>query len=249
MGIRGEVFSTKVVLANRTYFFNVKENRLGDLFLNIVESKPNEGEGFERHQIVLFADDMKDFLKGLDDSLRFMEKEISGKRKKYYAATKAARAEAGEGTDKPKKRVLRKSKPAEGEHKPRPDSGRGEHTPRLGSDRGEFRPRKSEGQAGREGSFRHGSRPGKPAYQGGTGQRRQSETGSRYPGAPGYRKPAPGADRGGSGYRKAGQAQEHGGPDRGGPDYGKAQKAFHKDESITIKPRKVRAVKPKKEEE
>jgi hypothetical protein len=31
MGLRGELFSTRVVLQNRTYFFNVKENRVGDL--------------------------------------------------------------------------------------------------------------------------------------------------------------------------------------------------------------------------
>jgi hypothetical protein len=36
MGIRGEIYSTSVGLPNRTYFFNVKENRLGDLYLNIV---------------------------------------------------------------------------------------------------------------------------------------------------------------------------------------------------------------------
>jgi len=29
MGIRGEIFSEKVILPNRTYFFNVKENRMG----------------------------------------------------------------------------------------------------------------------------------------------------------------------------------------------------------------------------
>jgi glycerol kinase len=39
MGTRGEVFSSKASTAKRTYFFNVKENRLGDVFLNIVESK------------------------------------------------------------------------------------------------------------------------------------------------------------------------------------------------------------------
>ena len=32
----------------RTYFFNVKENRTGDLFLNIVESKKSEEDRFER---------------------------------------------------------------------------------------------------------------------------------------------------------------------------------------------------------
>lgn len=76
MGVRGELFSAKVALRNRTYFFNVKENRLGDLFMTVVESKPSEGEGFDRHQIVLFADDLQDFLKGFDQSLRYMEKEV-----------------------------------------------------------------------------------------------------------------------------------------------------------------------------
>lgn len=74
MGIRGEIFSTKVHLENRTYFFNVKENRLGDLYLNIVESKNKDTGGFERQSIVLFAEDLKEFLKGFDESLRVLEK-------------------------------------------------------------------------------------------------------------------------------------------------------------------------------
>jgi hypothetical protein len=99
MGIRGELYSTKVVVSNRTYFFNVKENRTGDVFMTIVESKPSEGEGFDRHQIVLFADDMKDFLKAFDDSLRFVEKE-QGSRKK---AERLAKAKAGESRPAPRK--------------------------------------------------------------------------------------------------------------------------------------------------
>jgi hypothetical protein len=74
MGIRGELFSTVVSLPNRTYFFNVKENRLGDLYLNIVESKNREAGGFERQSVVLFADDLTDFLRGFDESLRVLEK-------------------------------------------------------------------------------------------------------------------------------------------------------------------------------
>ncbi|MDR2048057.1 MAG: DUF3276 family protein, partial [Treponema sp.] len=58
MGIRGEIFSTKLLLQNRTYFFNVKENRLGDLYLNIVESKNKEPGGFERQSVIVFADDL-----------------------------------------------------------------------------------------------------------------------------------------------------------------------------------------------
>jgi hypothetical protein len=76
MGIRGEIFSTKVLLQNRTYFFNVKENRMGDLYLNIVESKNRDTGGFDRQSVILFAEDLQDFLKGFDDSLRVLEKAI-----------------------------------------------------------------------------------------------------------------------------------------------------------------------------
>jgi len=74
MGVRGEVFSTKVMLQNRTYFFNVKENRLGDIYLNIVESKNRDEGGFDRQSVILFAEDLQQFLRGFDESLRVMEK-------------------------------------------------------------------------------------------------------------------------------------------------------------------------------
>ncbi|MBQ2080676.1 MAG: DUF3276 family protein, partial [Treponema sp.] len=63
MGIRGELFTTQVTLDNRSYFFNVKENRNKDVFLQIVESKVKDGED-DRRAIVVFADDMKDFFTG-----------------------------------------------------------------------------------------------------------------------------------------------------------------------------------------
>jgi len=81
MGVRGELFSTKVVLQNRTYFFNVKENRLGDLYLNIVESKNREEGGFERQSVILFAEDLQDFLQGFDDALHVLEKAAKEKRR------------------------------------------------------------------------------------------------------------------------------------------------------------------------
>jgi len=80
MGVRGEIFSTRIILPNRTYFFNVKENRMGDLYLNIVESKNRETGGFERQSVILFADDLQEFLKGFDESLKVMEKAVRDKR-------------------------------------------------------------------------------------------------------------------------------------------------------------------------
>lgn len=85
MGIRGEIFSKKVLLQNRSYFFNVKENRKGDLYLNIVESKNKEGSGFERQSVVLFADDLQDFLRGFDESLKELEKAVREKRKAAFS--------------------------------------------------------------------------------------------------------------------------------------------------------------------
>ena len=79
MGVRGELFSTKVSLPNRTYFFNVKENRLGDLYLNIVESKNKDEGGFDRQSVILFAEDLQEFLKGFEDSLRVLEKAVRDK--------------------------------------------------------------------------------------------------------------------------------------------------------------------------
>ena len=81
MGVRGELFSTKVSLQNRTYFFNVKENRLGDLYLNIVESKNRDEGGFERQSVILFADDLQSFLQGFDEALRVLEKGQREKRR------------------------------------------------------------------------------------------------------------------------------------------------------------------------
>jgi hypothetical protein len=97
MGIRGELFSTKVILQNRSYFFNVKENRTGDLYLNIVESKNRETGGFERQSVILFADDLQDFLQGFDESLRVLEKAVREKRR---VQTPAARRSGEPAADR-----------------------------------------------------------------------------------------------------------------------------------------------------
>jgi len=98
--IRGELFTTQVTLDNRSYFFNVKENRAGDVFLQIVESKKGDGADFDRHQIAIFAEDMQKVMKGLDDSLKFIEKDRK-ERVKAKAEKKAAKeAKYGKGADK-----------------------------------------------------------------------------------------------------------------------------------------------------
>lgn len=73
VGQRGELFSSRTTVGNRTYFFNVKENRVGDVFLNVVESKKRGSESdFERHSIVIFEEDMAGFLANFDKAVRFI---------------------------------------------------------------------------------------------------------------------------------------------------------------------------------
>jgi hypothetical protein len=73
MGLRGEVFTTRVKSGKRTYFFNVKENRNGDLFLNIVESKKHNDHDFERHSIIIFKEDMDPFKENFMQAVNYME--------------------------------------------------------------------------------------------------------------------------------------------------------------------------------
>jgi len=74
MGIRGELFSTRFSCEGRTYFFNVKENRNGDIFLSIVESKPTETETFDRRSIVIFRENMEGFMRAMRTAAGYMEK-------------------------------------------------------------------------------------------------------------------------------------------------------------------------------
>lgn len=64
MGQRGELFTTKIFCnrGRKTYFFNVKENRFEDLFLNIVETNKSKEGSFQRRSIVIYGEEMETFL-------------------------------------------------------------------------------------------------------------------------------------------------------------------------------------------
>ncbi len=110
MGIRGEIYTNQVTLDNRSYFFNVKENRNGDVFLQIVESKIKDGLD-DRRAIVVFADDMQKFLSGMESSLNFIEKDRKEKAKikaEKKAAKEAKYSASGDEKEKAKKVYRRK---------------------------------------------------------------------------------------------------------------------------------------------
>ena len=125
MGVRGELFSTKVSTEKRTYFFNVKENRMGDAFLNIVESK-KEGEGeFERHQIMVYQEEIEVFIREFQKAagvlLKHKETHQSGASRPAPRARSAPSGESSHDASKssPAKHVVRKSR-APAAEPPRP---------------------------------------------------------------------------------------------------------------------------------
>lgn len=113
MGARGELFTTQVYLDNRSYFFNVKENRTGDVFLQIVESKNRDGVEADRHQIAIFADDMQKFFQGMEKSLEFVEKDRKARQKAQREKKAAKEAKYGRGNTDGKKVYRVKSEKTE----------------------------------------------------------------------------------------------------------------------------------------
>lgn len=80
---RDILFSKAVKAGKRIYYLDVKENRKGDLFLAITESKKiitGEGDNtrvrFEKHKIFLYKEDFEKFMKGMNETINYIyEKE------------------------------------------------------------------------------------------------------------------------------------------------------------------------------
>ena len=72
-----EIYSTSVRAGKRTYFFDVRENRNGDYYLTITESKKKvEFDGsikYEKHKIYLYGEDFVNFLNGYNNVIDFLK--------------------------------------------------------------------------------------------------------------------------------------------------------------------------------
>ncbi len=75
---REELFSRAIRAGKRTYFFDVKATRQDEKYLTITESKRRfsneQGKFFyEKHKLFLYREDFEKFVKGLTDSINFIE--------------------------------------------------------------------------------------------------------------------------------------------------------------------------------
>jgi hypothetical protein len=77
-----EIYSNSIRAGKRTYFFDVRQTRNGELFLTITESKKimkEEGDfHFQKHKIFLYKEDFEKFTDGLTDVLSFITKSNEG---------------------------------------------------------------------------------------------------------------------------------------------------------------------------
>ncbi len=64
-----EMFSAKIKAGPRTYFIDVETNERGERRLVISESRRTTGLQFERHRVVVTANHLEDFVRGLQDVL------------------------------------------------------------------------------------------------------------------------------------------------------------------------------------
>jgi hypothetical protein len=71
--MKREIFTEKIVKGKRTYFFDIKENEEGDLYLTVSESKQTEN-GFDHYRIMVFQEDVQDFADSLNKTLARFKK-------------------------------------------------------------------------------------------------------------------------------------------------------------------------------
>lgn len=83
----GEIYTDKLTKGNRTYFFDIKKSEKGDLYLKVSESKKTES-GYEHHRLMVFDEDLKDFVEALKKSLTKFKELKEPKDGKTYSVEK-----------------------------------------------------------------------------------------------------------------------------------------------------------------
>ena len=73
------LFSRTVKAGQRIYYIDVKQNRKGEMYLSITESKkmfsgeqPEQQVSYEKHKIFLFREDFAKFREAFDEAIGFV---------------------------------------------------------------------------------------------------------------------------------------------------------------------------------
>lgn len=64
-----EITSIKVAAGRRTYFIDVKQTREGSAYLKLSETKRLESGEYERHQVMIFEEDINNVVEALRTAL------------------------------------------------------------------------------------------------------------------------------------------------------------------------------------
>lgn len=92
--IENEIYSNKIVTGSRTYFFDIKQTKKGDYYINISENKKTETGIFERHQVMIFNEDLDEFAKVFENivtkikELQVEKKEVPTLNKQRFTTEK-----------------------------------------------------------------------------------------------------------------------------------------------------------------
>ena len=77
-GYKDEIYSNSVRAGKRTYFFDIKSTRGGDLYVTVTESKkkfnPDGKFFFEKHKLFLYKEDFDKFEEGFREALEAISK-------------------------------------------------------------------------------------------------------------------------------------------------------------------------------
>ncbi|MFC1512629.1 DUF3276 family protein [bacterium] len=71
-----ELYSEKIKVGRRTYFFDVKTNKDGDRYLVITESKSTVTEKFRRDRILIFEEHLEDFNEAFQNILLYFKDKV-----------------------------------------------------------------------------------------------------------------------------------------------------------------------------
>ncbi|MBK6948380.1 MAG: DUF3276 family protein [Haliscomenobacter sp.] len=79
--------ATKSPKVHRLTFFDIKKSEKGDLYLKISESKKTQS-GYEHHRLMIFDEDLEDFVEALKKSLTKFKEIKEPKDGKTYSVEK-----------------------------------------------------------------------------------------------------------------------------------------------------------------